>query len=153
MSEVIREENDDNGSSVANMYRVKTTEEPKAPATSNIAEPANPLAPAEPSGPETPVEAGWALLNLLSALVTAAACAFRLGGMRRNDKRRNLRLATIVPAIVGIVAFVLTEDMSQPMVMTDAWTPLMVAILAAQAVMTVLARTKDKDANDQQATA
>ena len=87
----------------------------------------------------------------------ASALASRLGGIRRGEKARNtrraLRLATIVPAIVGIVAFVLTEDMSQPMVMTDAWTPLMVAILAAQAVMTVLARTKGATSNDQQATA
>ncbi|MBQ6491022.1 MAG: hypothetical protein IJI88_01980, partial [Atopobiaceae bacterium] len=132
-------------------------DEPAAPATSNIAEPSNPLAPAEPTGPTEPVQGAWALLNLLAALVTAAFCAFRLGGIRRGEKARNtrraLRLATIVPAIVGIVAFVLTEDMSQPMVMTDAWTPLMVAILAAQAVMTVLARTKDATSDDQQATA
>lgn len=71
MSEVIREENDDNGSSVADMYRVKTTEEPKAPAEDKAevqetpaAEPAAAEAPAEeetievqePPVPETAVE-------------------------------------------------------------------------------------------------
>ena len=75
--------------------------------------------------------------------MTAAACAFRLGGMRRNDKRRNLRLATLVPAVVAIAAFALTENIGAPMQLMDGWTPAMVAILAAQAVLTVVSGKRD----------
>ena len=54
MSEVIREENDDNGSSVADMYRVKTTEEPKAPAEEKAEVQETPAA--ELAAAEAPVE-------------------------------------------------------------------------------------------------
>ncbi|MBQ3338940.1 MAG: hypothetical protein IJG82_04995, partial [Atopobiaceae bacterium] len=99
---------------------------------------------------------------------TVLLSAFRLGGLRgdededdegqqRSDEdeeqrknRRALRLATLVPAIGSVVAFILTEDMSLPMQFIDRWTPLMVAILVAQAVLTVLARNKDEEQDEQQ---
>ena len=120
-----------------------------------------------PLAPE-PELGAWALLNLIAAAATVLLSAFRLGGIRRDEdgdesessedeetrkNRRALRLATLVPAIGSVIAFILTEDMSLPMQLLDKWTPLMVAILVAQAVLTVLARNKDEEQDEQQATA
>ncbi|MBQ6491666.1 MAG: hypothetical protein IJI88_05285, partial [Atopobiaceae bacterium] len=110
----------------------------------------------------------WALLNLIAAAATVLLSAFRLGGIRRDEdgdesessedeeqrkNRRALRLATLVPAIGSVIAFILTEDMSLPMLIIDRWSPLMVAILVAQVVLAVLARNKDEEQDERQATA
>ena len=97
--------------------------------------------------------------------------AFRLGGIRRNkddedenddeqrseeerenERRKNrkgLRLATLIPAIGSVIAFILTEDMSLLMQLMDRWTLLMAIILIVQIILAAFARNKKKDDDEE----
>ncbi len=92
----------------------------------------------------------WALLNLILAIVTALAIIsiFMLLKKRREveltKRSKAFRWSTLVPAIGAIVAFLLTEDMSNPMVFTDQWTILMVGIAAVQVLVIVFGFQKKK---------
>ena len=58
-------------------------------------------------------------------------------------------MASLIPGIGAIVAFLLTEDMSQPMAFVDRWTLLMVILAVIQIVIAVLSM-KDKQEPDEQ---
>ena len=101
--------------------------------------------------------ASWALINLICALLTALLSLImliRFFGKRREENEvtgevtdvksgGGVRLASIIPAIGGIVAFILTENMAAQMTMVDKWTVLMIVILAIQAGVGVLAKMRD----------
>ncbi len=53
-------------------------------------------------------------------------------------------MLTLVPLAGAVIAFIMTEDMSNPMGMVDTWTILMVRIVAVQVVLAVLARKSTK---------
>ena len=109
----------------------------------------------------TPMAAGngqtsaWALINLICAILTAILSLILVAGLlRRKDdeddeeekRRPAARLFSIVLAVAAVVAFILTEDMNDPMVMTDNWTILMAVILVLQAVTAIIAkRRKEED--------
>ena len=94
----------------------------------------------------------WALLNLILAIVTALAIIsiFMLLKKRREveltKRSKAFRWLTLVPAIGAILAFLLTEDMSNPMVFTDQWTILMIGIAAVQVLVAVFGIQKKRDA-------
>lgn len=54
---------------------------------------------------------------------------------------------SIVPAAAAILAFILTEDMRQPMVFVDRWTILMAVIALAQVAVAVLSKKKKQEAD------
>ena len=56
-----------------------------------------------------------------------------------------MRLASLIPAIGSVIAFILTEDMSCRMALTDRWTILMAVILLVQAAIAVLTAKKKED--------
>ena len=114
------------------------------------------------STPQAPFGA-WALINLLCALATALLSLImmiRYFGARREENEetgeiteRNrkgaLRLASLIPAIGAIAAFLLTENMANPMVLTDGWTVLMIIFLAIQTGVAILAARKDSDSEEE----
>ena len=136
----------------------------------------------EPAPQAAPAGA-WALINLLATIATAALCVFlliRFIGKRKEEQeeaddaeatgtdegeeearriRRKgaLRLTSIIPAVAAVIAFIVTEDMSQPMQMVDKFTILMIIILIVQIVLAALAKVKkdkeDDDEEEQNATA
>ena len=64
-----------------------------------------------------------------------------------NTKRKGMaRLASIIPAAGSIIAFILTENMNNTMVLIDRWTLLMGIILIIQAVIAVLAKKETEKA-------
>ena len=110
------------------------------------------------STPQAPF-AAWALINLLCALATALLSLIMMiryfggrreeneetGETRDRNRRGALRLASMIPAIGAIAAFLLTENMANPMILTDGWTVLMVIFLAIQTGVAILAARKDSD--------
>ena len=64
------------------------------------------------------------------------------------QRKGKLRIASIIPAIGAIIAFILTEDMSLPMAMTDKWTVLMIAILVVQALVAIIANIRSSEEGD-----
>ncbi|MEA5050132.1 MAG: InlB B-repeat-containing protein [Oscillospiraceae bacterium] len=103
----------------------------------------------------------WALLNLIltvgTGLTSIALLVNYFGKREDEDKRKStrrkggLRLSSLIPAVGAVIAFILTENMRNPMVFTDKWTLLMVAIAAVQAVVAVLCK-KGEDKNDSKTT-
>ncbi len=63
-----------------------------------------------------------------------------------TKRSKAFRWLTLVPAIGAILAFLLTEDMSNPMVFTDQWTILMIGIAAVQVLVAVFGIQKKRDA-------
>ena len=117
------------------------------------------------SDPDTPLalNAYWALVNLLCAIATALLSIImliRYFGKRREEdeetgeeteirRKGAVRLMSIIPALGAIIAFILTEDMSNPMIMIDKWTVLMIVILAIQIVVAIFAKTRKHESQEE----
>ena len=95
-----------------------------------------------------PDEGSWALLNLILMALTVVAGLVMLA-LRFARKTGMAHLLGIVPAIVALVAFFVTEDMSLPMAMTDQWTLIMALIAVVQVVLLVLGRNSAQDEDEQ----
>ena len=73
--------------------------------------------------------------------------AKRLWSTKRT-KKGLWRLISIIPALIAIIVFIFTEDMTLPMIFVDKWTILHVVIALVQVVVMVLCK-KRKDENDE----
>ena len=116
--------------------------------------------------PLAPMPTGaWALVNLILMLLTVLASLLLLIGYlgkkkhterdeygnKRTDYTRNKkgfwRVASLIPAIAAVIAFVLTENMKLPMIMVDRWTLLMAVIAVLQLIVAVMSK-KQKESQD-----
>ena len=86
----------------------------------------------------------WALLNLILTVLTVLGIGtmFTMLGKKRNEttvkKGKVFRLSTLIPAAGAVVAFLLTENLKNPMALTDQWTILMAAITLVQGALIAL---------------
>ena len=156
--------NNDPSGSKNNTAKVKSTiaENTAAPAagaieTAGLTDSAVPMTVADNETPMAPVSS-WALINLLCAIATAILSLILMAGLlgRREEedeesaekteikRRAAARIFSLIPAVGAIVAFIITEDMSNPIVLTDNWTILMAAILLVQVATAVISK-KDKE--------
>lgn len=124
---------------------------PTAQAIAEVEEAAVPLA----------ANSQWALMNLILSIASAVMAlimviSFAIGKRQeedeyaqtddRKDRSRNgLKFLGLIPAIGSFILFLLTENMSNPMVLTDRWT-LLTAILSVVtlALMILVKNRKDK---------
>ena len=65
-----------------------------------------------------------------------------------KNKKGLWRLISIIPALIAIIVFIFTEDMTLPMIFVDKWTILHAVIALVQVVVMVLCKKK-KDENDE----
>ena len=69
--------------------------------------------------------------------------------MKKDVKKKGLlRLIDIIPAVAAVITFILTEDMSADMVLTDKWTLLMVVILLVDIVIALFTKKSVKDSDE-----
>ena len=126
--------------------------------------------------PLAPMGGGaWALVNLILMLLTVLASLLLLlgylgkkkyakedeygnalhdaNGNEIIDYTRNKkgfwRVASLIPAVAAVIAFVLTENMRLPMIMVDRWTLLMVIIAVVQLIVAVLCKKKKESEEDE----
>ena len=118
--------------------------------------------------PLAPMPTGaWALVNLILMLLTVLASLLLLLGYlgkkkhtardeygnERIDYTRNKkgfwRVASLIPAVAAVIAFVLTENMKLPMIMVDRWTLLMAVIAVLQLIVAVMSK-KQKESQDEE---
>ncbi|MGX8774522.1 MAG: MBG domain-containing protein, partial [Bacillota bacterium] len=113
----------------------------------------------------------WALINLIAAILTAigAIVAFfrrkqeedeqETDKVDENDgdeadtrgrKMLAAKLGGVVTAIVSIIVFFLTEDMTLPMILVDKWTLLMIIFFAFQILTAILNKRASKDDDDEE---
>ena len=156
--------------------QLEITPAPEEP-TEEIPDETVPLAPPEEIPDEPVPQAGpaWALINLILSILTVLASLLLLVGyfgkkeeeaedengnaildaegnnvMNDIKKRGGWRLASLVPAILSVIAFLLTENMRNPMILVDRWTLLMVIIAVVQVLVMLLSKKKTED-NTQEA--
>ena len=60
-------------------------------------------------------------------------------------KKGGWRLASIIPAVAAVIAFILTENMRLPMVLVDKWTLLMVVIALVQLLVAYFSKKKTEE--------
>ena len=68
-----------------------------------------------------------------------------------ENKRRKSKFFGLIPAIASVITFILTENLSGKMILTDRWTLLMVLMLAVNLVIAYLTRNKKQEAEDEEA--
>lgn len=146
-------------------------DEPETP----MASPEASAAPEVIDDPETPMtspEISWALINLLCTIGTVLAGAgMAVTFLRKKEddeeetaertqtedeeddenKRRKSKFFGLIPAIASVITFILTENLSGKMILTDRWTLLMVLMLAVNLVIAYLTRNKKQEAEDEEA--
>jgi uncharacterized repeat protein (TIGR02543 family) len=114
--------------------------------------------------------ASWALLDLLLAIADVVFAIFyiiKASRRRKNEESdlyyehdrdeeksvKPLWLATsIILAVISVIIFVLTQDMSLPMVLADVWTIVLALIFAAELIASKLAFPR-KDENEKDSSA
>jgi hypothetical protein len=76
------------------------------------------------------------------------AAGRRRRGERHGGNANGLRTASVGVVAVAVVLLLLTQDMSQSMVVADGWTVWHAALVAAEAVLAVLTkRLEGREAN------
>ena len=102
----------------------------------------------------------WALINLLCAIATAILSLIlliRYFGRKEEEEDETIekkhrlvaRLVSLVPALGAVITFIITENMANPMVLTDQWTRLMAAFLMVQAVIVIIAERDKKEEKEE----
>ena len=135
------------------------TPAPTAKPTETIAESEPPKAESEPEviedeeTPLAPMAGGaWALVNLVLMILTVLASLLMLLGVIGKKRGRNnksfWRIASLIPAIGALAAFVLTENMKLPMAMVDRWTLLMVIIAVLQLIVAAMSKKQNESEDD-----
>ena len=135
------------------------TPAPTAKPTETIAESEPPKAESEPEviedeeTPLAPMAGGaWALVNLVLMILTVLASLLMLLGVIGKKHGRNnksfWRIASLIPAIGALAAFVLTENMKLPMAMVDRWTLLMVIIAVLQLIVAAMSKKQNESEDD-----
>ena len=107
----------------------------------------------------------WALLNLIMTILTGIISAVLLVGYfgRKEDDEENddenedktnrkgfTRVMSLIPAVGAAIIFILTENMNNPMILTDRWTILMAVILLIQAIVAIFAKKSEDDDEDEE---
>lgn len=119
----------------------ETAEPTATPAPTETPAPEATQAPEEIPEEETAQAAAgsWALLDLILAILTVAVGLVMLG-MRFTGRGGPLHLLGVVPALVAVIAFMITSDLSQPMAITGRWTLLMAGLAVVQLVLLIAGR-------------
>ncbi len=94
----------------------------------------------------------WALINLIATILTIILSLILLTmyfiNKRKEDDEIQIknkpikRMISVVVAILTAIIFLITEDMSLPMVLIDQWTLLMIILLVIQIIITILCKHK-----------
>ena len=104
----------------------------------------------------------WALVNLicvimtiLTALAMLISFIFKKNEENENEeekaeneeekqeyRRNKAKVLGIIPAVASVIIFILTEDMRNPMVLTDRYTILMIVIVIVNLILAILSENK-----------
>ena len=126
---------------------VEPTETPEATATPEVID--------DDETPEVAPKGNWALINLIAAMLSVLLGVIAILAKHKDEdedeedetedenvstRHRRWKIVSAIDAIVAVVAFILTEDITQKMVMVDKWTILMVVIAVVGVVSMYFAR-------------
>ncbi len=104
----------------------------------------------------------WALVNLICVIITILTALamlisfiFKKNEENENEeekaeneeeqqeyRRNKAKVLGIIPAVASVIIFILTEDMRNPMVLTDRYTILMIVIVILNLILAILSGNK-----------
>ena len=108
---------------------------------------------------DTPLSAfpgAWALVNLICTVLTVLLSAALLAGLagKRSKEEENKqnrktfwRVMSLVPAVLAVLVFLLTENLRDPMVLVDRWTLLMIILALVETLVAVFSRKTKENAD------
>ena len=125
---------------------VEPTATPEATATPEVID--------DDETPKVAPKGNWALINLIAAMLSVLLGVIAILAKHKDEedeedetedenvstRHRRWKIVSAIDAIVAVVAFILTEDITQKMVMVDKWTILMVVIAVVGVVSMYFAR-------------
>lgn len=105
-------------------------------------------------------EGHWALINLIATILTIILALILLIMIFINKRKEDEKITVnnkvwlrIIEAIIAIfsgIIFLITEDTTLPMKLTDEWTILMIVILIINIIIAILSRRKIKKEEDEE---
>ena len=108
--------------------------------------------------PKANINKNWALINLFATIITTLLSLIVVINYFKNKeedvtlkKKGLLRVVTVGISIVSIILFIITENLTLPMVLVDKYTIFMLAILVLQIVITYLSKTTQKNNEERKA--
>lgn len=116
-----------------------------------------------PKSKPKPAEGSWALINLICAILSCIIAVVLLFIKKKTDDEeeeytdeekkdihgiRRFKIYSILVGIISVIAFILTEDMTLPMILIDKWTILMVILLLVNVINIFVMRKKSKEEDD-----
>lgn len=107
--------------------------------------------------PQVAAQGAWALVNLIATILGCIIALLALFIKKKSDneeytedeesdirKMRITKIASILIGIISIIVFILTEDMSLPMILTDKWTLCMILLLIIEVVNILIVKKQSQ---------
>ena len=147
----------------------EATVEPTATPEATSTPSATPTVINDDETPEAAVKGHWALINLVCALLSVLLGVIVILSKRKKDeeededeqvveseeddeetstRHRRWKVVAGIDAIVSVVVFIFTENITLPMQLVDKWTILMVVFLLVNVVSTYFARKWHEEDED-----
>ena len=147
----------------------EATVEPTATPEATSTPSATPTVINDDETPEAAVKGHWALINLVCALLSVLLGVIVILSKRKKDeeededeqvveseeddeetstRHRRWKVVAGIDAIVSVVVFIFTENITLPMQLVDKWTILMVVFLLVSVVSTYFARKWHEEDED-----
>ncbi len=114
--------------------------------------------------PEVVTKGHWALINLIAAVVSVLLGVVLVLSKNKKDKdedeeeqnedeeevkrHKRWKVVSVVDAILAVLVFIFTENMTLSMVLVDKWTMLMVLFAVVSVISLVLGRKYHEDEED-----
>jgi hypothetical protein len=147
----------------------EATEEPEVTPTPSATPTATPETIDDDSTPEVAPKAQWALINLIAAMLSVLLGVIVILSKHSEDeededddqvveseeddkkstRHRRWKVIAGIDAIASVVVFILTENITNQMVLVDKWTILMVAFALIAVVSTYFGRKWHEDKEDE----
>ena len=115
----------------------------------------------EVATPQAAPEGAWALLNLILTIVSCIIAIILIFTKKKSENEeytdeekkdirgiKRFKIYSILISIISIIAFILTEDMTLPMILIDKWTILMAIFTIIEIINIFIIRHKSKEEDE-----
>lgn len=115
----------------------------------------------EVATPQAAPEGAWALLNLILTIISCIIAIVLIFAKKKSENEeytdeekkdirgiKRFKIYSILIGIISIIVFILTEDMTLPMILIDKWTILMAVFTIIEIINIFIIRYKSKEEDE-----
>ena len=115
----------------------------------------------EVATPQAAPEGAWALLNLILTIISCIIAIVLIFAKKKSENKeytdeekkdirgiKRFKIYSILIGIISIIVFILTEDMTLPMILIDKWTILMAIFTIVEIINIFIIRHKSKEEDE-----